>query len=161
VTVGVLPSTRIAGVAPAGRSEIQPGTFIGTANVASTNGRRALEVVVFPESMRGTGEGNYPWDLPTPGGSAMTNGTVSRGSMMTNGTVARTSASGPLTVTVTYKGGAKRVTILPSTPIVRVVSADRSLLVPGAHIFVVAKTTNNHLTATRIIVGERGAVPPM
>lgn len=161
VSVAVLPLTGVSGVVPGTISDIRAGTFIGTANVASGGGRRALEVVVFPESMRGTGEGNYPWDLPAKGGSAMTNGTVARSSMMTNGTVGRASTSGPLTVTINYNGGSTRVTILPSTPIVRIAPANRTMLAPGARVFVIAKQDNGHLAASRVIVGEHGTVPPM
>ncbi|WP_456269215.1 hypothetical protein M1D97_02710 [Kushneria sp. AK178] len=110
--------TRLAGVTPSSLDEIQEGTFIGTANAPGDNGQAstALEVVIFPESMKGTGEGDYPWDTPrghdqggqgdsgkmggADGGSTMTNGTVSQsddgkmggasgGSTMTNGTVSQ------------------------------------------------------------------------
>ncbi|SPJ32973.1 metal ABC transporter permease [Kushneria phyllosphaerae] len=113
--------TRVAGVTPSSLDEIKEGTFIGTANAPGENGQpsKALEVVVFPESMKGTGEGDYPWDMPrghdsaggeqmgggkmggAGDGSTMTNGTVSKagegkmggtggGSSMTNGTVSKT-----------------------------------------------------------------------
>lgn len=160
--VTVLPSTAVAGVVPGSASDIKPNTFIGAANVPSGGSSRALEVVVFPNSMRGTGEGDYAWDLQANGQSSMmTNGSVSRGSMMTNGTVSHASASGPLTVTVTYKGGSKRITVPAGAPIVRVVPGDRSLLKPGAHVFIVAKPAGARPVAARIIVGEQGAVPPM
>lgn len=112
--------TRVAGVTPSSLDEIKEGTFIGTANASGENGQpsKALEVVVFPESMKGTGEGDYPWDMPrghdsaggeqmgggkmggAGDGSTMTNGTVSKagdskmggsggGSSMTNGTVSK------------------------------------------------------------------------
>jgi len=54
---------KIAGVVPASLTDVKKGVFIGTANVKDGNGNRALEVVVFPEKMRGTGEGDYGWDL--------------------------------------------------------------------------------------------------
>jgi hypothetical protein len=78
VVVTVSPKTHYAGVIPGSASDITPGTFIGTANVNGPGAARALEVVVFPKAMNGTGEGDYPWDLPAGGGhmSAMTNGTV-------------------------------------------------------------------------------------
>lgn len=160
--VTVLPSTAVAGVVPGSASDIKPNTFIGAANVPGSGSSRALEVVVFPNSMRGTGEGDYAWDLQPHGQSSMmTNGSVSHGSMMTNGTVSHASASGPVTVTVVYKGGSKRITVPANAPIVRVVPGDRSLLKPGAHVFIVAKPSGARPVAARIIVGEQGAVPPM
>jgi len=93
VSVPLDAKTKVAGVVPATASEITSGTFIGTANVPGPGAARALEVVVFPKALAGTGEGDYPWDLPARGrsSSTMTNGTVasggSRTSMMTNATV--------------------------------------------------------------------------
>ncbi|WP_148663933.1 metal ABC transporter permease [Kushneria konosiri] len=115
--VSISDDTRLAGVTPSSLDAIQEGTFIGTANAPGADGQpsKALEVVVFPESMKGTGEGDYPWDTPrghdqsgssggkmggSGGGSTMTNGTVSQtdsgkmggaggGSTMTNGTVSQ------------------------------------------------------------------------
>lgn len=160
VVVIVDAKTKYAGVVPGSVDDITPGTFIGTANVPAANGNRALEVVVFPASMKGTGEGDYPWDLSAPGNraSAMTNGTVAapKYSAMTNATVSHVSGSALKTVTLQYAGGTKVVSIPPSAPIVLIAPASRALLVVGAHVFI-AKT----LGGTRIIIGERGATPPM
>ena len=94
VKVVLAQSARVAGVVHGKEADITAGTFIGTANVPDGSSSRALEVVVFPPSMKGTGEGDYAWDLPGGGGtshaSTMTNGTVGgmqHGSTMTNGTV--------------------------------------------------------------------------
>jgi hypothetical protein len=161
-----LPAHRkLVGVSPATAADIKPGTFIGTANVPDGSVARALEVVVFPASMRGTGEGNYPWDLPASGhASAMTNGTVgapnlmaSSGSSMTNASVTGVRGSGRLVVKVSYAGGTKTIAIPANTPIVRIVPATAQMLKPGAHVFVVASGDQ----ASFIVVGENGAVPPM
>jgi hypothetical protein len=76
--------------------DIKQGTFIGTATVAQPDGSlRAVEVVVFPESLRGFGEGHYPWDLGPS-------------SMMTNATIAnKVQSTDGQTVPVSYKGGEK------------------------------------------------------
>lgn len=156
---------KLVGIVPASPADVKPGTFIGTANVPDGSIARALEVVVFPASMRGTGEGDYPWDLPAGGhASAMTNGTVgvpnamaSSGSSMTNASVTRVSGSGRTIVSVSYKGGTKTIAIPADTPIVRIVPATSQLLKPGAHVFVVARGDD----ASLLVVGEKGAVPPM
>jgi hypothetical protein len=95
--------------------DIKQGTFIGTATMPQADGSlRAVEVVVFPESLRGFGEGHYPWDL----GSS---------SMMTNATIAnKVQSTDGQTVTVTYKGGEKKITIPANVPIVALVPADKS-----------------------------------
>jgi hypothetical protein len=159
VTTG--PKTKYAGVLPASASDIMDGTFIGTANVEGTGPARALEVVVFPPAMAGTGEGDYPWDLPAGGGhmSTMTNGTVAAPKMssMTNGTVSSTNAGAVKTVKLTYKGGTKTVSIGPGTPIVRVVPGDRALLAPGVHVVAFPPVGS----APFIVIGEKGTIPPM
>jgi hypothetical protein len=162
--LAITPKTGVAAVVPGSRSDIKPGTFIGTANIAHGDMGRAQEVVVFPNSMRGTGEGNYPWDMQSSGGSSMmTNGTVAPGgtSMMTNGTVAAQHGHGQLTLTVTYKGGSQRVVVPANVPIVRIEKGSRALLAEGAHVFVIAAGSPGHLHAMRVIVGKDGATPPM
>ena len=87
VRVQLAAKIPIVSVIPSDRAHIKDGTFLGIASRPQANGsQRAMEVVVFPEAARGTGEGSYAWDLPGSGAhSKMTNGTVSR-STMTNGT---------------------------------------------------------------------------
>ena len=161
VTITLTPKTRIAGVIPGTVDDISNGTFIGTANVPGPGAARALEVVVFPKAMAGTGEGDYAWDLPAGGNarSAMTNGTVvaPKASMMTNATVTHVK-NGPIkTVSLAYKGGTKVVSIPPGAPIVKVVPGSKALLVVGAHVFVAPPLSG----VRAVIVGEQGAVPPM
>ena len=142
---------KVAGVVNASMADIKPGTFIGTANAAGSGGAKALEVVVFPEAMRGTGEGDYGWDLKP--GSSMTNATVSNPVQGVDGQ----------TVTLTYKGGEKKVTIPPGTPVVTIVPATAADIKPGAAVFVAspAPPTDGTLTKGFVAVGKDGAVPPM
>lgn len=142
---------KIAGVVPAALSDIKQGTFIGTANIEGPDGNKALEVVVFPEAMRGTGEGNFGWDLKPK--SAMTNATVGQ---------SVESVDGPK-LTLKYKGGEKTVTIPPATPIVTVAAAGKDDIKPGAKVFVsgVPSDDGSHLTEGFIAVGKGGLTPPM
>ena len=142
---------RIAGVVPASLSDVKKGVFIGTANVQDSSGNRALEVVVFPEKMRGTGEGDYGWDLKPK--SSMTNANVEQ-------TVESVDGS---TVTLKYKGGEKTVTIAPSTPIVTFADATKDDVKPGAKVFI-SGTPNpdgTMLTKGFLAVGKDGTTPPM
>jgi hypothetical protein len=132
---------------------IKPGAFVGAASMPQADGTlTALEVLVFPEAMRGTGEGHYAWDLKP--GSMMTNATV------TNvGTV--TQASGRL-VTLKYKDGEKTIVVPEDAPVVTFEPGDRAMLVPGAHILLTAaRQPDGSLTAARVAVGKNGLVPPM
>jgi hypothetical protein len=176
VNVAIDPGTRIAGIVPGSRDQIKPGTFVGIANVPGKAASTALEVVVFPDAMKGTGLGDYPWDLSPKSGagrgkaSAMTNGTVTtttataagagKGSAMTNGTVKSTSKASGLVLAVDYGKGEKKIQVPAGVPVVGVVPGDASKLVPGAHVFVATKKDAPQ-AAGFIAVGIDGAVPPM
>src|SRR5207248_1844874 len=141
--------------------DVRDGSFIGTTAVSQPDGTlRAIEVHVFPDSMRGTGEGHRPWDLQP--GSTMTNATVSSaksGSTMTNATVSNVAGR---KLTLKYAGGEKTVILPSDVTVVKIEPADRSRLSPGAHVFAVAsRQPDGTLRAERVIVGKDGLVPPM
>ncbi|HEX6011725.1 MAG TPA: hypothetical protein VFY87_07975 [Geminicoccaceae bacterium] len=142
----------ILGVVPAELHAIVPGTFVGTAAVPQPDGRfTALEVVVFPETMRGAGEGRYAWDL-TPE-STMTNATVHAAEAEANGRV----------LTLRYPEGETTVVVPEDAPVVGLEPGDASLLRPGSHVFVpaAARGPDGTLSAKAIAVGKDGLVPPM
>jgi hypothetical protein len=132
---------------------VKPDVFVGVASMPQPDGTlTALEVLVFPEAMRGSGEGHYAWDLKP--GSMMTNATVTN-----TGTVAQT---GGRRMTVKYKDGEKTIVVPEDAPIVTFESGDRAMLVPGAHVLLTAaKHPDGTLTAARVVVGKNGLVPPM
>jgi hypothetical protein len=138
-------------VEPIAIDAIKPGSFIGTAARTQADGTlRALEVQVFPESMRGVGEGHRPWDLGAD--STMTNGTVGTLEKLTD---ART-------LTLDYKGGEQTVIVPAGAPIITYEPGSRAALIPGAHVIVTAtRNPDETLTAVRIGVGKDGLVPPM
>ena len=173
VRVQLAPSTAIATVVQSDRAHLTDGSFLGITSVAEPDGsRRAVEVHVFPEAMRGTGEGNYAWDWPgASGNSKMTNGTASKmtngtvsNSKMTNGTV--TAQGGGSSLTLQYKdgasGGSQAITIPPGIPVVALDPGQSSDLQAGAHVFIVAnRDSAGVLTAVRVLTGKNGVVPPM
>jgi hypothetical protein len=164
-------NVRLSARSPADLDRIVPGVFLGTTAAPRADGTLvASEVHIFPESMRGNGEGHRPMDTP---GNTMTNATVSSvgagsavvkpGNTMTNATVAQVARGEPeRRMTLTYAGGEKVVIVPVTTPIVMVAPADRSLLTPGAHVIVFAtKQADGGLAADRITIGVNGFVPPM
>ena len=165
--VVTLPDTvRISVRAPVSPEAIRPGDFIGTTASAQPDGTlRASEVHIFPESMRGTGEGHRP--MPSKPGSTMTNATVSGVSnsrrTMTNATVAkRDKRGGALTLNLAYKGGEQTVVVPPGVPVMTLENGDRGSLAPGAHVIVYAsRGDDGNLTAQRISVGKDGFTPPL
>jgi hypothetical protein len=171
VTVREAPPVRVTELVPARRALISGGRFVGITSVTAKDGsQRAVEVHVFPESMRGAGEGSRPWDYPGTRlhGSRMTNGTVApsgvTSSRMTNGTISAKSAGSA--IVVTYKSGAssgsQTITIPPGIPVVTFRPGAATDLKPGASVFVMAtRNADGTLTASRIMVGANGAKPPM
>lgn len=132
-------------------SAIRSGTFIGTTARPGPNGELvAMEVLVFPESLRGTGEGNYGWDLAP--GSSMVNANISA--------VVENSAGRDLTLS--YKGGSTQVVVPPDVPIVQPVPAERADLKPGAPVFFTpTRAADGSLSTARVVVGKDGVAPPM
>jgi len=135
-------------------SDIKKGSFIGTAAVPQADGtEKALEVLVFPEAARGTGEGHYPWDLQPS--STMTNATVA------DMGAAPTSVRGGQRLHLTYQGGEKMVNVPRGTPVVTFRPGTEALLVAGAKVLVNAQDKNGTPTALRVLAGRDGFTPPM
>ncbi len=143
----------VTAVVKADMASVKPGAFVGTASMPQPDGTfTALEVLVFPEAMRGAGEGHYAWDLKP--GSMMTNATITA--------VAPAAQSGARQMTLKYKDGERTIVVPENTPIVTFEPGERTLLVPGAHLLLTAtKQPDGSLTATRVAVGRNGLVPPM
>lgn len=155
VLVKLPDNVRIGGVEAAKLSDITAGNYVGTTAVKQADGNlKALEVHIFPESSRGTGEGHRPWDLQP--GSTMTNANVEKVEQ-----VAVEKVQGQL-LTLKYKDGEQKVFIPPGTPIVKNVPGDQSLLKPGTGVYIPAmRGEDGTLTATRVTAGVGGIMPPM
>jgi hypothetical protein len=150
VTIALAKDWTVTLLKPVEVDAIQPGSFIGTAEMPQKNGTgRSLEVHVFPPGVK-AGEGHYGWDLR-------------KGSMMTNGTVGKVTTVGKgRELDVTYPDGARKIIVPPGVPIVQFTNGERSMIKPGIAAFlIVVKTPNGDLTARGIAIGENGAKPPM
>ena len=150
LTAELTPATVVTAIVPASLSDITKGSFVGTAAMPGPNGALvAIEVHIFPESMRGTGEGFRPYDLQPE-------------STMTNGTVGDVTVAHGRTLVVSYQGGEKTVLVPQETPIVAFAPGRRDMLVEGAHVILfAAKAADGSYTALRVLVGKDGMVPPM
>jgi hypothetical protein len=147
------PDATVLGIERVSIADIKPGSFIGAAAVPAANGNlRALEVHVFPENMRGTGEGHRPFDLQPK-------------SSMTNATVVQAEATGSdnKTLTVKYKDGEQKIIVGEHTPVVTFVPGDKSDLKPGVRIiaFNATKEPDGSVEAARLGYGKNGLTPPM
>ena len=150
MTLALADNMSVSEVLPVDPAAIQPGSFVGTASLPGADGTlAALEVLVFAESMRGTGEGHSPWDLQP--GSQMTNATVGA---IVPGAKGRT-------MTLHYKDGEKTIVVPDGVPVVTLKPGDKSLLVPGAKVIVTAQVRNGQPTALRVTAGRNGFQPPM
>ncbi len=146
------PGVRVAGVTKASLADIKPGDFVGIASLpTSSGGDGAVEVLVFPPAMKGTGEGSYPWDLKPK--STMTNATVTNAVKGVDGR----------TLDLSYSGGKeKKISIPDGVPIVTFAPATEADLKPGAAVFVPAQRGDDGVLATGFVaVGTNGVNPPM
>jgi hypothetical protein len=142
---------RVVGITKIALSDIKVGSFIGTTTVPGPDGmQNAVEVHVFPEDMRGTGEGSRPYDLRP--NSSMTNATVAESVVANDGH----------TLLIKYRGGEKKVQVSPETPVVTYVAADKSDLKAGAKVIAfMKKLPDGSFETNRVSVGRDGLTPPM
>ncbi len=151
VTIKLKSGWAVNGIVNASVTDIKPGDFVGIASVPTDSGiNGALEVLIFPAAMKGTGEGDYGWDLKPK--SSMTNATVAS---------AVTSVNGP-TLSLTYKGGEKKISIPPGTPVVTFGTATKDDIKPGAGVIINGTAAgDNTVESDRVLVGINGVIPPM
>ena len=150
VELAVAPDMSVTEVYPVTLADVKHGSFIGVGGMPQQDGsQRAIAVMLFPEAMRGTGEGHYPFDfLPN--------------STMTNATVAEVAGAeaGSNKLRVRYRDGEQVIVVEPGTPVVSLRPGDRSLLVPGAGVTVTAQEVQGKPTAVRVSTGRNGFAPP-
>ncbi|MDP1748764.1 MAG: hypothetical protein Q8L22_04850 [Reyranella sp.] len=133
-------------------ADIRPGMYVGATGLPQADGsQRAVEVHIFPEAMRGTGEGHRSSDLAPQ-------------ATMTNASVEQTvTGNDGHTLTMKYKDGEKKLVVTPQTVVVTYAAGDRGELKPGTGIFISAarKMPDGTLQTPRINYGRDGLMPPM
>ncbi len=152
ISIKLAENYAVGGLVPAKLEDIKQNTYVGIAGLPLPDGKiRALEVLIFPEAMRGTSEGHFPWDLVPE--STMTNAAVAESVTRAEGN----------TLVLKYKDGEKTIVVPADVPIVRAVPTEKSELKPGAKIFIAAaiRGADGSLTAQRVTVGLNGLTPPM
>ena len=152
VTVKLAENAAVVGVAKASLSDVKQGGFVGITAMPLPDGtQKAVEIHIFPEAMRGTGEGHRPWDLMP--NSTMTNATIDSEVAISDGQK----------LVLKYKDGEKTFIVPANVAVVTFVPATAAALTPGAKIFVVAgtKQADGTVLAPRINVGLNGITPPM
>jgi hypothetical protein len=151
VKLHMTSDVHVVGITKISLSDIKVGSFIGTTTVPGPDGsQNAVEVHVFPEAMRGTGEGSRPYDLRP--NSTMTNATVDQSVVGNDGH----------TLLIKYKDGEKKVLVSAETPVVTYVPADKSDLKAGAKVIAfMKKLPDGSFETDRVSVGRDGLTPPM
>jgi hypothetical protein len=149
VKVSLTDKVAVFGVEKATLADLKPGAFVGVGAMPQPDGsQKAIRVMIFAETQRGTGEGHRPWVQP---GSTMTNATIDTTVGSVDGQV----------LMVKYKDGEKKVVVPPNLELQQYVVGDRGELKPGAAILIVAATKkpDGSLEANRVNVGRGGVVP--
>jgi multidrug efflux pump subunit AcrA (membrane-fusion protein) len=149
-TIGLKPDLKVTAIVPAELKDLSENVFVGVAAVPEgEDGLKAIEVHIFPEALRGTGEGHRAFDLGP--GSTMTNGAMT----------ARVDGVDGAKLTVSYASGSQTIRIDPATKIVKFAPGERSELKPGAEIIARGtKADDGAVQASFVLVG-RGVTPPM
>lgn len=152
VKLTLADNPKVVATVPAVMADIKPGLFIGSAGTMQPDGtQKASEVHIFPESMRGAGEGHYDWDLAPQ--NKMTNANIEQSVTGVDGQM----------LSVKYKGGEKKLLVTPETTVVTFVNGDGNDLKPGTKIFVPGgkKQPDGTVQTPIIIYGKDGLTPPM
>ena len=149
--INLADNLAVSGTKAITMADIKPGDYVGSATMKRPDGTLvALEVHLIPAALRGViAEGHAPWDLEP-------------GSMMTNATLtAAVQAAGGREITLQYKDGSQKILVPEGTPMATSVPGDRSLLVPGAYVFMVAQVApDGKISAARIQASKDGVKPP-
>lgn len=155
VSIALSAGWGVSAVKAMALADIRPGDYVGIASEKSvTGGDGAIEVLVFPAEMKGTGEGSFDWDVKPQ--STMTNGSVTNA---TNGAVLGVAGR---TLTVGYHGQSRAISVEADTPVVTLVPGTADDVHPGVAVFVPAqRSADGKLSAGRVIVGKDGVVPRM
>lgn len=149
VKVKLTENAAVYGVVKAGLADVKPGAFVGVGAMPQADGsQRALQIMIFTEAQRGTGEGHRPWDRPN---STMTNATVDTTVAGIDGQI----------ILVKYRDGEKKIVVGPDAVIRAYVVGSRDELKPGANINIVSATKklDGTFEAARVNVGREGVVP--
>jgi PKD repeat protein len=147
--VKLADNAAVFGVVKASLADIKPGAFIGVGATPQADGsQRAIQIMIFADVQRGTGEGHRPWDRPN---TTMTNATVDQTVAGVDGQV----------VTVKYKDGEKKIIVPPEAVIRAYMVGSKDELKPGANIMIVRATKQPDGTfgADRVNVGRDGIEP--
>jgi hypothetical protein len=147
--VNLAANARVFGVVKASAADLKKGDFIGVGATPQADGtQKAIRVMIFSESLRGSNEGHRPWNRPN---TTMTNATVDT-------TVASVDGQ---TITVKYKDGEKKVIIDKGASIMRYVDGDKGELKPGVSIAInnARKKPDGTLEAVRVNAGRGDVVP--
>jgi hypothetical protein len=150
VAVKLAPDLRVSTVAPLKLEDIKPSSFVGVGASGPDSHLVAIQVVVFPEALRGTGEGHYPWAVRPE--NSMTNATVEGAATLANGRE----------LTLTFKGTSLKMFVSPEATIYLLAVGEKSMLIPGAKVLITAiPGSDSSMTANRITVAIDGANPPI
>ena len=155
VRIDVTQPLKVYAREPGDLSRVTEHAFVGITSIPQPDGsQRATEIHVFPEELRGLGEGSRPMGQQGDGHGTMTNGNVANSRMtngaarMTNGTTHGAAAG---TVTVDYNGGSQTITVPPNVP-VTVIAATNTKLTAGMSVIVPAKKEGDGKLGTSMVM---------
>jgi hypothetical protein len=147
--VKLADNAMVVALTKASLTDIKQGSYVGVSGMPQADGsQKALEIHIFPEAMRGSGEGHRGWDLQPS-------------STMTNGAVEQTTASAEGQVLMLkYKDGEKKIVVPPAASIAMFAPGEKAEVKPGVAVAITAVTKpDGSLESARVAVGRDGFVP--
>jgi hypothetical protein len=152
IQVKLAEDVKVLAVDRKSMADVKQGVFVGITAMPLPDGtQKAVEIHIFPEALRGTGEGHRPWDLMP--NSTMTNANIESAVASSDGQE----------LVLKYKDGEKKFIVPANVEVVMFAPAAVADLKPGEKIFVVAgkKQADGSILAPSIVVGRNGVNPPM
>lgn len=151
VTIKVNEPFRVYDRTAGSLSDVKDDTFVGVTSVKQPDGsEQATEIHIFPDALRGLGEGSR---MMTPAGGAnrMTNGSVSS-SRMSNGTVAGANGS---TITVQFEGGSQAIVVPANTPVTEIKQTPKALAAGDVVVVPARRSPDGSLTTSKAILARQ------
>jgi len=150
VTVPTTDKTNYFVVEKGNLNDVTAGKFVGITSVNRDGKQVAEEVHVFANSLRGVGEGHYPWDRDQEA-NMMTNANIAKVDSVADGNVLK----------LDYKGGEQTISVPSDVTVVTFDKGSRADLKTGRHVFVVMSKDEANKSAAAVVIGADGVTPPM
>jgi hypothetical protein len=165
-TITLTDSLRIYAPSPGNVADVKNTSFIGvTTQKQADKSDQATEIHIFPEELRGLGEGSFMMDttmgtsnrMTNGAASRMTNGTASRmtngaASRMTNGSVQKANES---SLVIQYQGKSRTVQVPANTTVTTYKATNQKLSAGDKVVALAKKDAKGNYSSDKILIARK------